>query len=173
MQTKNYILTFAFIITLFSCDKIKRKGHDAVDKTKNKIAAKKDAVIDKLIPIFNSDEPDTKFNKKRFEEFFGFAPTPDVSEIYCFDDQIGIDSKFLFSFKCDSTTKDRIIKHSNLIEASQPDNFSSGLWQSFSWWDSAKITTLKPYWHKSEHRYYKYLWFDKTKHKVYYIEFDL
>jgi len=168
-----YILTIAFGMTLFSCDRIKTKGHDFIDKTKNKLNEKKNAVVDNVIPTFDSFKPDTKFNTKRFEEFFGFAPTPDVKEIFCFDDQIGIDSKFLFSFKCDTSTKNKIVKHLNLIKADKPDNFSSGLWQSFPWWDSAKIVTLHPYWMKDDHEYYRYLWFDKSKQMVYYIDFDM
>jgi len=160
-------------LTLFSCDRIKRKGYEVVDRTKEKIREKKDAAIDKAIPTFDSYKPDTKFNRKRFEEFFGFAPTPDVSEIYCFDDQMGIDSKFLFSFKCDTSTKNNIVKHLNLIRADKPDNSSSGLWENFPWWDSAKIVTLTPYWKKSEHEYYRYLWFDKDKQMVFYIDFDM
>ena len=144
-----------------------------MNKTKEKISEKKNEAVDKVVPTFDSYNPDTKFNKKRFEEFFDFAPTSDVKNIYCFDDQIGIDSKFIFSFKCDDSTKNRIVKHLNLTKSNKPDNYSSGLWQSFPWWDSAKIVTLNPYWSKSEKGYYKYLWFDKTKQMLYYIDFDM
>ena len=168
-----YILTIVFGLTLFSCERIKRKGHEVVNKTKEKISEKKNEAVDKVVPTFDSYNPDTKFNKKRFEEFFDFAPTSDVKNIYCFDDQIGIDSKFIFSFKCDDSTKNRIVKHLNLTKSNKPDNYSSGLWQSFPWWDSAKIVTLNPYWSKSEKGYYKYLWFDKTKQMLYYIDFDM
>ncbi|MEO6549292.1 MAG: hypothetical protein ABIN94_14920 [Ferruginibacter sp.] len=136
------------------------------------MSEKKNALVDKVIPTFDSFKPDTKFNKKRFEEFFGFAPTPDVKEIFCFGDQVGIDSKFLFSFKCDTSTKNKIVTNLHLTQADKPDNFSNGLWQSFLWWDSAKISTLNPYWMKGEHEYYRYLWFDQSKQTAYYIDFD-
>jgi len=168
-----FISAILFGLSNFSCSRIKRKGHEVVDKTKNKISEKRDAVVDKLIPTFNSYTPDTKANKKRFQEFFGFTPTPDIKDIYCFDDQIGIDSKFVFSFRCDSSTKNRITKHLNLKELNQPDNFSRGFWQSFTWWDSAKIVTLTPYHIKLEHELHKYLWYDEKKQTVYYIQFDM
>ncbi len=171
-QTK-IILTIAIGLTLFSCEKVKRKGSEVVDKTKQQIKDKEDDVVDKVIPTFDSEKPDTKFNKKRFKESFGFAPTQDISKIYCFDDQIGIDSKFLFSFKCDTSTRDRIIKHLNLVQAKEPNNYSRGLWESFPWWDSLKIVTLKPFWNKSDHEIYRYLWYDKDRKMAYYIDFDL
>ena len=96
MHLRKYILTITFGLILVSCDRIKRKSHNVVDNAKDKIREKKDATLDKVLPTFDSYSPDTKSNKKRFEEFFGFPPTKDVTEIYCFDDQIGIDSKFIF-----------------------------------------------------------------------------
>ncbi|MCG2615987.1 hypothetical protein LZZ85_16945 [Terrimonas sp. NA20] len=54
-----------------------------------------------------------------------------------------------------------------------PDNMSRGLWASFSWWDSAKIVTLIPFYKKGEHENHTYLWIDSTKGKVYFMEYDL
>lgn len=168
-----FILKFILIATLFSCDGIKQKGRDTVDRSRQKIIAKKDAILDDLIPTFDSYSPDTKFNKKRFEEFFGFAPTSDVKEIYCFGDQMGIDSKFQFSFRCDTATKNRIVKNLALIRTNRPDNSSSGLWKEFSWWDTGKITSINPYRYEVEHKYYRYLWFDDTTYRLHYIEYDM
>ena len=173
MRPSFYISTIAFILLVAACDRIKRKGDQVVDKTKDEVIKNKNAAVDKIIPTFDSYTADTKYNKKRFTEFFGFAPTPDVTDIYCYNDQIGIDSKFQFSFKCDSTTKSRIVKDLNLTQAQKPDNFSRGVWRSFQWWDSAKIVTLNPYWRKDETELYKYLWFDTEKKTVYYIDFDM
>ncbi len=173
LRYKIHISTVILTLTLLSCDRIKRKSNDIADKTKEKVIEKKDAVIDKVIPTFNSYTPDTKFNKKRFEEFFGFAPTEDVKEIYCFADEMGIDSKYLFSFKCDPSTKNKIVDRLHLTKGNQVDNFSRGLWQSFAWWDSVKIETLPPYYLKTENRDYQYLWFDEKKNAVYYISFDM
>src|SRR5687767_11217981 len=164
----NIYSAIILILTWLSCDSIKRKGDRVINQTKAKIAEKRDAAIDKVIPTFDSYKPDTKFNRKRFQEFFGFAPGSDVRELYCYDDAIGIDAKFLFSFYCDSSTKNKIVTDLNLTQADKPDNFSSGLWRNFPWWDSAKIVTLNPYVKKGAHEYYRYLWFDREKGKVYY-----
>jgi hypothetical protein len=65
-----------------------------------------------------------------------------------------------------------LVKHLDLVETNKPDNYSSGLWQKFKWWDSTTIVTLYPYIKKSDNTY-KYLWFDKSKQQVYYIDFDM
>lgn len=173
MNTKIYICTITLAVTLFSCDRITRKGQTVVDTTIEKISDKKNEAIDQVIPTFDSDKPDTKFNKKRFRAFFGFEPTPDVQRIYCFGDQIGIDSKFMFSFQCSTATKTKIVAHLDLTKSEKTDNSSSGLWQKFTWWDSLKIVTINPYWSKTEHEHYRYLWFDSTKQMIYFIDFDL
>lgn len=156
-----------------SCDRIKNRGHFVLDKTKSHIRSGRDAAIDNVFPIFDSYQPDTKFNKKRFYDFFGFAPTPDVKNIYCFNDQIGIDSKFLFSFTCNENSVFSIVRHLNLTKSDKPDNSSIGLWQRFSWWDSTKIVTLNPYVRNDSSRFYIYLWYDKDQQKAWYIDFDM
>jgi hypothetical protein len=168
-----YICTIILVVTLFSCDRITRKGQEVVDKTIEKISEKKAEVVDEVIPTFDSYKPDTKFNKKRFRAFFGFDPRPDVNRIYCFGDQIGIDSRFMFSFQCSTSTKTKIVTHLDLTKSEKPDNSSSDLWQKFAWWDSLKIVTINPYWSKTEHEHYRYLWFDSTKQMLYFIDFDL
>lgn len=75
---KTHILIFTVILTLFSCDKVKRKGYQTVDKAKVALSKKKDDIGDKIVARFDANEPDTRFNKKRFSEFFGFYPTQDV-----------------------------------------------------------------------------------------------
>ncbi len=166
-------MTFAVILTLFSCDKVKRKGYQVVDKTKTTLSKKKDDIGDKIIARFDAYEPDTKFNKKRFSEFFGFYPTQDVKNIYCHADELGIDHDYQFAFNCDTRTLKKIVSHLNLTKTEQPDNFSSGLWHNFPWWDSTKISTLKPYWKKSNHEIYSYLWYDTLDQKAYYFTFDM
>ena len=171
--SKIILSTLILLLLAFSCDRIKRKGKQTANNAKEKIKDKKDELADKLIPRFDSDAPDTKFNKKRFSEFFHFEPTPDVRNIYCYADLIGIDGKFFFSFNCDTTTLNRIINELNLIHRDQPDLTSIGLWQNFSWWDSAKIVTIPPFSKKVEHEMYWYLWYDSTKKKAYYMDFDM
>lgn len=123
-----------FFLPLPACQRIRHKAGTA----RQTLAAQKAAVTDKVIPRFDAYQPDTKFNKARFEEFFGFAPTPDVTGIYCYADRLGIDSKFQFAFSCDTATRARIIRYLALSPVAAPDNTSSGLWQSFPWWAAPK-----------------------------------
>lgn len=106
---KTLILAFAIILTLYSCDKVKRKGYQTVDKAKATLSKKKDDIGDKIIARFDAHEPDTRFNKKRFSEFFGFYPTQDVKNIYCYADELGIDHDSQFAFNCDTETVTKII----------------------------------------------------------------
>jgi hypothetical protein len=173
MRLSIYILATCIGVGIISCGKIKDKSKAVTRKVQDRLEAKRDAAIDKLIPTFDSYNPDTKYNKKRFTDFFGKAPTSDVSNIYCYNDQVGIDSKFQFSFRCDTTTRSRIIKFLGLSSESKPNNSSRGLWTTFKWWDSSKIETLNPYSYKIEDRYYRYLWYDETSSTAYYPDFDM
>jgi hypothetical protein len=161
------------MFALFSCNRIRRKGQEMIDRAGAKISQHKETAVDKVIPYFDSNKPDTRFNKLRFEEFFGFPPTPDVKNIYCYGDRMGIDAKFMFSFQCDTTTRNRIVTQLKLQESKRPNNFSSGSWPAFYWWDSEKIATLNPYFLKVGHKYHRYLWFDKDRQMLYYLDFDL
>lgn len=78
-----------------------------------------------------------------------------------------------FAFSCDTTTINKIVSKLSLRRGTLSDNYGSGLWHNFSWWDSAKIEKLKPYFKKGEHETYWYLWFDTSKQKAYYFEFDM
>jgi len=173
MRLTIYISLIVFFLGLISCDRIESKSHAVALKAKGKLKAKRDDAVDKLIPTFDSYKSDTKYNKKRFTDFFGFEPTHDVSDLYCYNDQIGIDSKFQFSFRCDTATKARIVKYLELSLERVPDNSSSGLWTSFEWWDGGKIETLVPYSYKIENKYYRYLWFDDSTRTAYYLDFDM
>jgi hypothetical protein len=158
---------------LSSCERVKRKSQQAVDKAKAELAEKQADFGDKIINKYDAYNSDTRFNKKRFQEFFGFPPTADVKELYCHADEMGIDHNYQFSFICDTSTVTDIVRKLELVQAIQPDNSSSGLWHSFSWWDSATITALAPYFRKGAHETYWYLWYDQAKSKAYYFEFDM
>ena len=103
---KNLILiTFAIILSFqFSCNRIKNKGEELVDKTKAKVIDKSNDLIDKVSPKFDTNKADTKYNKKRFLDFLKVEITPDIKNIYCFDDAIGIDASYQFSFNCNDKT---------------------------------------------------------------------
>ena len=75
-------MTIAFLATLSSCDRLKRKGHQVVDKsqekigeTKQKISDKKNKLVDKVFPTYDNGKPDTENNKKRFKEHLQVDPS--------------------------------------------------------------------------------------------------
>ncbi|MEX6690887.1 hypothetical protein QTN47_25485 [Danxiaibacter flavus] len=168
-----YILTFTFLLTLLSCDRVKKESRSVADKVKHQVAEKKSDLNDKIIAHYDSYHPDTKFNKKRFSEFFMFDPTPDVKNIYCYADEMGIDHDYQFSFNCDTTTINKIVSNLNLKAGIVDDNNGSGLWHDFPWWDSSKIESLIPFSKKGEHETYWYLWYDRPTQKAYYFSFDM
>ncbi len=86
---------------------------------------------------------------------------------------MGIDHSYQFSFNCDATTINKIVLNLNLKNGERSNNYGSGVWHNFPWWDSAKIETLKPYFKNGEHETYRLLWFDKPEQKAYYFEFDM
>ena len=184
------ILALTFVVSSFSCDRIKRKGHQALDKSKEVVKEKKDNMSDKIIAKFDASTPDTKFNKKRFLEFFGFHPTSDVKNLYCYSDQLGIDASYWFSFECNDSTAEKIVSKLKL----QPDRryimmydstgkvidsildtgnrLSAGLNSSpIDWWDTAFIKKSIPY-GKQNGNLHWYLWHDTRNKKVYFLTFD-
>ena len=173
MFQKVTVIFGLLVIGLLSCHRIRHKGDEALKWTRQALAEKKANARDKIIPHFDAFQPDTKFNKKRFEEFFHFYPSPDVKDLYCFGDMIGIDQDFQFAFNCDRATVNKIVSNLGLIKQSFPDESSSGLWHCFPWWDSARIVILAPYKMKGEHELYRYLWYDSSRGKAYYFDFDM
>jgi hypothetical protein len=116
-----YILTFLIALALHSCDRIKQKSKQVANNTKATLAEKKAKFGDKLIAHYNSYKPDTKFNKRRFQEFFSFAPPADVKDIYCHADEMGIDHNYQFSFYCNSATVNKIVQNLQLTKADSSD----------------------------------------------------
>lgn len=156
-----------------SCDRIKNTGHEVANKTQEKIKQKTKDLADKIIPHFDAYIPDTKYNKTRFKEFLQVDLTPDIKNIYCFEDAIGIDSDYQFSFNCDTSTVSRIIKKHQLTIDTINDDFGFGLQHDFDWWDKRKIKKLKLYSWEGEREYYKYFWYDTTEQKAYFFDFDM
>ncbi len=156
-----------------SCDKIKNKGHELVDKTEKKAKDKSKDLINKVIPFFDEYKADTKFNKQRFSEFLQVEQTSDVKNIFCYGDAIGIDAKYQFSFSCNRATVSRIIeKHAMTLDTASSDS-GLGITTEFAWWDATKIGKLPMYGWKGEHEYYQCLWYDATKQVAYYLDYDM
>ena len=180
LRLTNYILTTGFILTLFSCDRLKRKGQEVVDRTqekviavKQKISDKKDRLADKVFPTYYDGKPDTENNKSRFKEHLQVGLTGDVKNIYAYSDFLGIDYKVLIAFTCDQATIDKIIAVKKMQLIITKDD--SGLFFSdkFQWWDKDKIELLEPYKVGKDGEYWEYLWYDKKNRTAFYEEFSM
>ena len=175
-----YILTITFLATLSSCDRLKRKGQKAVDKTKEKVAetnqninAKKNQLVDKVFPIYDSGKPNTENNKKRFKEHLQVDLTSDIKNIYAFGDFLGADYKVLISFGCDTATLNKIVT-AKAMTISTVDNDDGLLFlDEFIWWDKKAIDKINPFKIGKEYESWQYLWYDKESKTAYYEEFSL
>ena len=96
-----------------------------------------------------------------------------IKNIYCFDDAIGIDADYQFSFNCNKITAELIRKKNNLKIDTITSDFAFGLQNDFPWWDKKKIEKLQLYSWKGEQEYYKYFWYDNKEQKAYFFDFDL
>jgi len=163
------------IVALFlfvSCNRIKDKGKDVVAKTEQKIKNKSKDLKNILIPIFDSDRADTKYNKQRFKEFIKIELTPDIKNIYCWGDFLGVDYSVQFSFSCDPTTIKKIIEKKGLT-LNNEDNYNLAFSYEFDWWKKEEITKMKPYMKDVNGDYWQYLWYDKTNSIAYYNEYSI
>ncbi len=143
-------------------------------KTAGKFAK---TTIERVFPTFNSDIPDTEANKKNFRAFLKIDITPDINNIYCFDDAIGANADYMFSFNCDSITVKKIIERNELKKDSLIGNNAEGMQHDFFWWDKKKIRELERYsWNSNNEKkknIYKFFWYDKDNQKAYYFEYDM
>ena len=173
MKQAIFVLTIIFALTIFSCDRIKNKGHELADKTEEKVKDKSEEIIDKVVPHFDAYKPDTKFNIERFKDFLKVNLSPDIKNIYCFDDAIGIDADYQFSFNCDTAPVRQIIEINHLKLDKITTDYAFGLQNDFAWWDKKKIEKLDLFsWH-GDNQYFKFFWYDKTEQKAYYFDFDM
>lgn len=167
---------FIFLLVMLSmvaCDRVRNKGHELAGRAEQRVKNKSRDLVDKVLPQFDAYEADTKFNQMRFREFLGVALTPDVRDIYCYDDPLGIDQDYQFSFHCDGATVNRIIAANHLAPDQSNHDFAFGLQDDFDWWDKRKIARLKLYLWEGDRQYFKYFWYDPDEQKAYYFDFDL
>ncbi len=160
-------------MTQVSCDQIKNKGQKFAGKVEQEVKEKSKSIIDKVNPYFDAYNPDTKYNKKRFADFIQVELTPDVKNIYCFDDAIGIDADYQFSFNCDTATARKIIEKHQLKPDKETTDYAFGLQNDFEWWDKKKIEALDLYSWQGDNQYFKYFWYDETEQKAYFFDFDM
>ena len=174
------ILTLAFVVTLFSCNRLRRKGQETVDKTKEVVSDTKQKVIKKageladeviLKPVI--DTPNTERDKKRFREYLLTELSGDVTNIYSYGDFFGADYKILIAFACDQSTIDRIIATKKMQLTTIKDDDGLLFMDEFHWWEKDKIELLEPYKVGKEYEYWKYLWYDPKTRQAFYEEFSL
>jgi hypothetical protein len=152
-----------------SCNKIKNKKHQVSQSIQKLVFNKKD----QLFPGFDSTTPDTESNKRRFKDFLGVALTPDIKDIYCKSDRIGIDASYSFVFKCNSSTHESIIKQLNLKPDSLIRDFSTGGFSTNTWWwDKGVSARSKPYSRQQKDLYW-HLWRDQKNGKDYFLTYDM
>jgi hypothetical protein len=173
-------LTIAFLGTLSSCNRLKRKGHEVVDKTqekvsetKQKIDDKKDQLVDKVFPTYDNGKPNTENNKKRFKEHLIIDLTDDVKNIYAYGDFLGANYKVLISFNCGTFTINKIVRAKAMTISTTENDDGLLFLDEFPWWDKKVIAKIKPFKIGKEYEYWQYLWFDKKSKTAYYEEFSL
>lgn len=166
-------IVFLFILGLFiySCGRLEQKVEQAKqeveDKTKNKVSELTGKIANRIFPPFDSDKPDTDNNKKRFVDFLKVELTNDIKNIYCFDDAIGIDADYMFSFNCDSSTFNKILKVNKLTIDTVNEDYGFFMQHDFAWWDKNKIKLLEKYSWTNNERDSKYFWYDcKAKKRI-------
>ncbi|GAB5466516.1 MAG: hypothetical protein Kapaf2KO_19520 [Candidatus Kapaibacteriales bacterium] len=172
------ILTILILgLGFISCDRIKDKTDQAIgkfkDNTKEEFLDQSQRVYDRVYPQFDHDKSDTENNRKGFVEFLKVELTADIKNIYCYDDAIGIDTDYMFSFNCNiETSKKIIITHKLKIDTLDLGN-GFALQHDFEWWDKKRIETLKRYSWTNGNQYYKYYWYDNENNKAYFFDFDM
>lgn len=172
MKQSFLIFILLSLLLLPACQKIKNKSKEITNQTQQTLKEKSKDLSDKVLPHFDAYQPDTKFNKERFKDFLQVDLTPDIKNIYCFDDAIGIDADYQFSFNCDTSTAARIIKKHSLTLDKETTDYAFGLQNDFPWWDKKKIEKLELHSWKDD-QYYKYFWYDTKEQKGYYFDFDM
>jgi hypothetical protein len=152
-----------------SCDRIKNRKHQITQRVRQFAFNKKGEIF----PGFDATQADTESNRRRFKDFLEITPTPDVKNIYCASDRLGIDASFTFVFECNSSTHQAIIKQLQL----QPDTTiveftTGGFSTNCSWWNKELTTKVKPY-SKKQGDLRWYLWRDEKANKDYFLTYDM
>lgn len=170
LLTSTLVLLLAGLV---SCERGKSKSKQLRDevrqKAANELREQTQKVTEKVFPPFDHDQPDTENNKQRFRDFIGLTITPDIHNIYCYDDAVGIDAFYLFAFNCNEATSQKIIKQ---LELGIDSSGINGPQRDFDWWD-LETEAAEKYSSIQDHAYYRLYWYDKKKSKAYYSEFSI
>lgn len=175
---KKLLYSALLFTALFSCTRVKEKAaawsERARDKAHEQLEKQTQNVLDQIVPTFDHGRPDTDNNKQRFRDFIRVELSPDVQGIYCFNDDVGIDADYMFAFKCNSTTSEKIIRtHGFQPDTARDRDDGFGLQHDFPWWDKTRIARLPKYAWTDGAQYFKYYWYDEAAQQAYFFDFDL
>lgn len=180
MNFRNYLFAIIALVLLFSCDRVKKKGGQVVDKTKetvleakDKLAEKKDDALDKLFPVYDRYAADTENNKKRFKEHLEVDVNESVKNIYAYGDFMGADYTVIISFTCDSVTINKIVAVKKMKLSSDPNEGGLSFMPEFPNGRKDLFQKIAPYKTGKDAEYWEYLWYDPKTGNAYYEEFSL
>lgn len=124
-------------------------------------------------PPFDSRIPDTENNQFHYEHLINVKLTPDVTNLYTYGDELGIDASYYLAFECDRNTALHIVKTNNLKEDTKNGiPLSSGF--NMPWWSEREIESLQRYVYQNEEgTYFKYFWYNTKNRHAYFLDFDL
>lgn len=159
---KNIAVILLVMLLCFGCERVSRKAHELKEKA-----------VDKVFRPFDAGTPDTDHNKKRFEEFFGFAPGKDVDSLYCYGDEMGADSKYMFAFRCDAATAARICDSLHLVTGKEKPELDNLLTVPQPWWPDSLLTPETAVFHLENERVYHYWWYFPETRRMFYHTFDM
>lgn len=141
-------------------------------KVKHEVKSVLVSTVDVVWPVFDSQTPDTKYNQQRFKHFAQVDITPDVKNIYCSADRIGIDATFQFSFNCNSQTAQRIIAANKLVAADSTVSGQNAIGIEYNWWNIAHINSM-PRYYRIENDWHRYFWYDTASSTAWLLDFDM
>lgn len=153
---------FTALLLLTGCDRVKQKANEL-----------KEQAVDNVFRPFDAGTPDTDHNKKRFTEFFGFTAGSDVDSLYCFGDEMGADSKYMFAFRCDPATAARICDSLDIVTGKEKPELDNLLTVPQPWWPDSLLTPETAVFHLGDKRVYHYWWYFPETRWAYYHTFDM
>jgi len=168
-NAKYILLILIFSFSIFSCDRVKKKGENVIAKAKNGASKQ----LDKIFPTYDAYKPDTDHNKRRFKEHLQVELTDDVKNIYSYGDFLGINYKVLIAFTCSKTTINSIIEIKKMQKTPSKDDDGLFFLAEFKWWDKDKIELLTPYKIGEKGKHWQYLWYDRKTKQAFYEEYSL
>lgn len=155
------LLCGALLLTGTGCGRIK---HRLVETIRT--------LTDRLFRHYDADQPDTRFNRQRFEEHLQLPCPPDVQQLYCYADELGADATYRFAFRCKPATA-RLIRQRNSLRPDSAQRSGAPLLGAFEpfWWPSDLHQRLRAYSRHKPLQWHRFFWYDSLEQRAYYLEF--